>query len=251
MGPENLPFKIVIPSHGRPQQITKNPLYPLAHVVVRDEVVVDSYREAARKAGVTPGPFHVTGQLPNISSIRQWILDNLYDEDEPFIFVSDDDLLYFRPMMVWRTVKVADPEDILAIIQSGYNAAVDAGAGIFGFSNNGSPMRRNAKDPWFFRTYLMGQVGIIDRSLYYDPRLYLMEDVDFALLSIARSKIVWSDARWYCHSAAQWSKGGMSASRTTERMAESRDIINRKYGPGTIRTLNNPARNPYRFTMNI
>ena len=251
MGPGDIPFKIVIPSHGRPQQIAKNPLYPLANVVVRDESVEAAYREAAEKAGVTPGPFHITGRLPNISSIRQWILDNLYDDDEPFIFVTDDDFAYVRPMMAWRTVRITDVEDILAIIQEGYNSAMDAGAGIFGWSNNGSPQRRNAKDPWFFRTYIMGQIGIIDRDLYYDPRLYLMEDVDFSLLSIARNKIVWNDARWYWYCGPQWSKGGMSASRTTDRLVESRDIMNRKYGPGTIRTLKNKAKNPYRFTMNI
>ena len=251
MTPDDLPFKIVIPSHGRPQQILKNPLYPLAHVVVRDEATADAYRATADKAGVTPGPFHVTGPLPNISSIRQWILDNLWDADEPFIFTTDDDLVYVRPTMVWRTERITDAADILAIIQEGYNSAVDAGAGLFGWSNNGSPQRRNAKDPWFFRTYVMGQVGIIDRELRYDPRLYLMEDIDFSLLSMTRSKIIWNDNRWYWYCGPQWSKGGMSASRTTDRLVESRDIMNRKYGAGTIKTLKNKARNPYRFTMNV
>ena len=251
MGPHNLPFKVVIPSHGRPAKILNNPLYPVAHVVVRDYDVRDQYLGAAARAGVAHGEFHVTGRLANIAEIRQWILDNLFDDGDPFIFVSDDDLEYVRPTMAWRHKRMTNLDDILTIIQESYNAALDAGAGLFGYSNTGAPNRRLVSTPFSLRTYLMGQVGILDHSLHYDTRLFLMEDVDISVLSLAKSRIVWNDRRYYWHCGKQWSEGGISANRTTERLYESRDLINAKYGDGTVRTLENKARNPYRFTLNV
>ena len=50
-----LPFKVVIPSHHRPQEILKNPFYPIAHVVVNDGEQVDQYRAAADKAEIYRG----------------------------------------------------------------------------------------------------------------------------------------------------------------------------------------------------
>ena len=80
-----LPFKIVIPSHHRPEAILKNPVYSTAHIVVNDDAQVDEYREAAAKANITPGEFVVCGPQPSIAAVRNFIVREVWDASEPFV----------------------------------------------------------------------------------------------------------------------------------------------------------------------
>ena len=122
----DLPFKVVVPSHHRPEAILKNPLYPFAHIVVNDAEQVDQYREAAAKANVVPGNFHVCGELPSIAAVRNFMLQEVWDSaTEPFFVQMDDDFLAMLPMMHWRTSFVSDPRDVLAIFWETYIAASD------------------------------------------------------------------------------------------------------------------------------
>ena len=172
MTPDDLPFKIVIPSHGRPEQILKNPLYPVAHTVVRNEASRDAYFAAADKAGLQPGPFHVCGDYANLAAKRNWInRSTCGTPDEPFIFVTDDDLLYVRPTMVWRASRITDDwRHPCHHPGMATTRPQDAGCGIFGWSNAGGPNRRVVYLPVVLRTYIMGQIGIIDRELRYDEQ---------------------------------------------------------------------------------
>ena len=232
----DLPFKIAIPSRNRALEILHNPLYGIAHVVVPDEDHVDEYRRAASHANITPGKFHVCGEHPSIAAKRDYILKEIWDPSEPFVFQVDDDFRAMRPTMHWRTVLVTNPEDIAAIFWETYISSSDAGSHVFGFAHKPDPKIRHAPTPVGLRGWVRGAVGISDRSLHYDDQLYLMEDLDICLASQAKDRIIWQDHRWVPHFGPSWAKGGIAHSRTEERRQQCYDRINQKYGPGTVKS---------------
>ena len=229
------PFKVVIPSHHRPQEILKNPLYPLAHVVVNGGEQVEQYREAAERANIAPGQFHVCGELPSIAAVRNFMLHEVWDSStEPFFIQMDDDFLAMMPMMHWRTSYVTNPEDITAIFWESYIASNDAGARVFGYAHKADPKTRNPSNPVGLRGWIRAVTGISDPSLHYDDQLYLMEDLDICLQSQAKDRIIWQDMRWAPVLGANWAKGGIAHTRTEARRLECYDRINARYGPGTV-----------------
>ena len=231
----DLPFKVVVPSHHRPEAILKNPLYPYSHIVVNDAEQVDQYREAAAKANVVPGNFHVCGELPSIAAVRNFMLQEVWDSaNEPFFVQMDDDFLAMLPMMHWRTSFVSDPRDVLVIFWETYIAASDAGAHVFGYAHKPDPKTRNPSNPVGLRGWIRALTGISDPSLRYDDQLYLMEDLDICLQSQAKDRIIWQDLRWAPVLGANWAKGGIAHTRTEARRLECYNRINRKWGAGTV-----------------
>ena len=231
----DLPFKIVIPSHHRPQEILKNPLYSFSHVVVNDAEQVDQYRAAAARANTDPPEFHVCGELPSIAAVRNFMLREVWDSaTEPFFVQMDDDFLAMQPMMHWRTAFVRKPDDLAAIFWESYIASNDAGAKVFGYAHKPDPKTRNPSNPVGLRGWIRAVTGISDPSLRYDDQLYLMEDLDICLQSQAKSRIIWQDLRWAPVLGANWAKGGIAHTRTEARRLDCYQRINRKYGPGTV-----------------
>ena len=229
-----LPFKIVIPSHHRPEAILKNPLYGAAHVVVNDDAQVDEYREAAARANITPGEFVVCGPQPSIAAVRNFIVREVWDASEPFVIQMDDDFYGFQPTMHWRTSLVANPVDVAAVFWESYISSNDAGAHVFGYAHKADPKTRNPSRPISLRGWLRAVVGVSDHSLYYDDQLYLMEDLDISLAAQAKDRIIWQDHRWAPVLGPNWAKGGISHTRTEARRLECYERINRKYGPRTV-----------------
>ncbi len=233
----DLPFKIVIPSHHRSKEILRNPLYPFAHVVVNDGKQVDEYRAAAARVSIVPGEFHVCGELPSIAAVRNFMLREVWDpKAEPFFVQMDDDFWAMMPIMVWRSRRVSNPEDVAAIFWESYISSNDAGAKVFGYGHKPSPQHRNAHTPIILRGWIRAVTGISDPTLQYDEKFYLMEDLDIALASQAKNRIVWQDHRWAPVLGPNWAKGGIAHSRTEERHQQCYHRINQKYGPGTVKS---------------
>ena len=117
--------------------------------MVNDGKQVDEYRSAAARSNTVPGEFHVCGELPSIAAVRNFMLREVWDaKTEPFFVQMDDDFRAMRPMMVWRSRRVSNPEDVAAIFWESYISSNDAGAKVFGyghkpsFQHRGPPTRR-------------------------------------------------------------------------------------------------------------
>ena len=256
MSETSLPYKIVIPSHQRPELIAKNPLLPYAHVVVRDPAVQLEYEKAIQAAGVKP-PIAMhnmqtpNGTIPSLGSIRQWCLDHLFEAEDLFILFCDDDFLAFWPVMRWRHMEHRDAHTILAVIESTFNAAHDAGAGLFAWANSRDPRKRRANVPFSLRACGMGVFGIIDHTLSFDGRLYMMEDVDMSLLAMVKHRFNWLDSRWYAECGPSWAEGGASEARLDSLRREAYVILQRKYGHGIIKPMKTKTNAPYRFYLSL
>ena len=229
----DFPFKIAIPSRARGELILENPLLSIAHVVVDNQREYDSYVNA----GVPEERLvSMRGECRNISQVRQWILDNLWSEDEPFIMQVDDDFVGMIPMMKWKAEVISNPADVAAIFWESYISASDIGAGVFGYCFTANPRTRASWIPVWLRSWVKDVTGVIDRSLKYDPSLFLAEDIDLCLQAQLRphQRILWKDDRFAPHVGKSWNYGGIAATRTEERRHDSYAMINKKYGRNTI-----------------
>ena len=243
-----LPFKIVVPSRARSKVIGDNPLYDYCHMVVDS----DRERRAYEQEGVPPENIVVMPEPPlNISVLRQWILDELWEPDEPFIVQIDDDFLGLRPTMGWRAKSVRNPVDIAAILWESYLSATDAQCGIFGYMADSNPSYRNCNTPIVLRRWVQGGFGILDRELQFDKRLYQSEDVDICLASLVRSRILWKDHRFDLKRKPHRMAGGIQRTRTTQTTQQSDRIVNEKWGSGTVEVTPSPDGGGFRMRVNI
>ena len=228
--PAGLPFRVAIPSHNRPPILLRNPLLPIADVVVNDEPQRQLYQDAFDRAGIQPRRLHALGYKPkSIGALRRWMAENVPDPADPFLLQSDDDLTAFVPLMRFTTDPITNLRDLVGIIWETYIAAADAGAGLFGWAHVANPGRRSVAKPWNLRCWIDSVFGQIDREIKFDPRFYQMEDIDLSLEHMKRHRIVWRDDRFTTRTLF-WTQGGISITRTEERVREAPQMINDKHG---------------------
>jgi hypothetical protein len=225
-------FKIAIPSMDRAKTVRKTALFEVGHIVV-PESQIDEYRSVD---GVDPIAWvPVPDDVDSLSKTRQWILDELWEKDEEFIFQADDDLISLVYMMSRSVRYNSNPDYIRSVIAHVGQCAVDSGAGLFGFATQPKPQERSSNRPFMLRKWISAQgLGIVDRSLKFDPNLRLKEDLDISISNLQKNRIVWCDERW-CMYSEHWSnRGGLQVVRTSYREEESFDYIVNKWGAGVV-----------------
>ena len=113
-----------------------------------------------------------------------------------------------------------------------------------------NPSYRNCDTPIVLRRWVQGVVGICDRDLHYDTRLFQSEDVDICLLSLKDKRILWKDHRFDVKRTPHRIAGGIQKTRTTQTAALSDEIVNKKWGDGTVK-VEQALDGGYRMTVNI
>ena len=246
----DLPFKIAIPTRSRADSIHRNPLWQLGIAVVISGEEADAYIAA----GMPKENVVVCGPYPNIATKRQWILDNLWEKDEPCIVQVDDDFLGLKPTMTWRSKLYEEPDDLAAIFWESSVSAIDAGAGIFGYMRNANPRLRNCNAPFTLRRWIHCAFGVCDRAVHFDPRLYESEDIDLSLLGLKLNRIIWKDNRFGMKYIPSRRAGGMAATITQDRGARSVSMINSKHGEEIVqivRDAENSYNDGYQMKVNV
>jgi hypothetical protein len=227
-------FKCVIPSLGRPVDIQEHPLLEHCHVVVVADQLAE-YERGNRK----PLAYHALPEgTEGLAATRNFILDELWDKDEDFVWMIDDDLQYMVYMLNRSPRTFLDPNYMLAVVDHVGTAAMDAGTGLFGFNLQKKPVERIPSRPIGLRGWLSANaMGVIDRSLRFDPRFLVKGDIDISLQCLLRHRFLWKDLRWHFHSQARVNRGGLVKSRTTDREQEAQDLINQKWGANTLKRI--------------
>ena len=77
-------IKIYAPSYGRPEKAKTQIIYPFIKLVVC-EIQVEEYIKNGNNIVVWPD-----SAKGNLCRVRNWILDNLFDDNDCIIIVDDD-----------------------------------------------------------------------------------------------------------------------------------------------------------------
>ena len=229
---ETLPFKIVIPSHGREDVIHKNPMLPWAHLVVRDEETAARYQAAIEKAGCGhPLAYVVSGYQGVLANIRQWVQDNVWDTGaEPCVWHMDDDFYGMVPLMRMTREVVTAPYDLAALFWETYLTAAEMGAHLFGYSFHVNVMLRAVDRPVKLRGCIQQCYGVSDPELRFDGDLYEMEDIDLSLQAMLRDRIVYLDYRWLHHLGPMDAGGGNTGIVTVDGLRGSLAKMQARWG---------------------
>jgi hypothetical protein len=230
-------FKVVCPTLGRPEHAGRHIMKEHATFVVVPREY-DLYAEVLDPEKLVVLPEGIRGA----TATRQWILENLWADDEDFIMQMDDDVTHVMMMMSRHIQSVKDPEVILDIFTTTGRLALDCGAPIFGYLHTPNPAERPSQQPFAFRGWVdSGVCGIAGRELEYDLNLTCKEDSDMCLQAqSSAARIILMDMR-YAFVAPRWKLlGGMTTQRTHGTDDADMEYMQDKWGKGIVQP--NPGR---------
>jgi hypothetical protein len=158
-------------------------------------------------------------------------LDNVPDE---CVFLVDDDVLNVRSPVghPTRSHNITDPQTIEEIIGNAAEMAVGAGTPVFGFDQSGADTRKfRAQDPIGLSGWVGAAMGIIGRSVRFDPNLRIRADIDFCLQTQLKHRIILMDRRFsFIHRPRFTYKGGNASTRSQERNDQELAYLQEKWG---------------------
>lgn len=217
--------RVVIISRGRQDSIGKNALalFPYATVTV-DEREVDAYSKVVPDEQLLPHP-----QFAQLSQIENW----LHEQDlAEFVYWSADDVHKLRCNVGWRARTFTDPELIRGLLEVTAVCARDAGAYLFGFGHHMIPAYLYKDRPFALNSYVREVYGFRrGHGLVADQNVEQHYDVDMALQSLLKHRIIWRDDRWVFESQPLGSaKGGEAGVRTQEAVEHAARAMVDKWG---------------------
>ena len=168
-------IKYFAPSYKRPEKSITQIKYPFVKLVVK-ESEADEYIKNGNK--IITCPDNIQG---NLCRVRNWMLDNLFEEADCIIIIDDD----CKGIGRWQNQKkkVFNPEELLEFSEQmsflcneldfkfwGLNCVMDKGA-------------YREYTPFNFTQYIGGpfQAHLKNNKIRYDENLSLKEDYDITL----------------------------------------------------------------------
>jgi len=217
-------LKIIIPSRKRADVLRNNSikLFPKA------TIAVDKSEEKEYHAAFPKNEIVTHSGLTGLVQIRQWALDNF----EGVLMMVDDDIKGMFSLVGQRYRRITDPEDIRQIVENTAQCAVDAGAGIFGFSQTGGDIRKvNVFDFIRLNGWIGCVIGFTDRSIKYDTRFRLHGDMDASMQSLLQHRIIWQDSRFaFANDGIFRWRGGNAEYRSKEVDDKELELLLEKWG---------------------
>tara|TARA_R100001443_G_C3347312_1_gene175927 strand:+ start:596 stop:1336 length:741 start_codon:yes stop_codon:yes gene_type:complete len=173
-------IKIFAPSYKRPEKSITQIIYPSVKLVVRESEAKE-YRKNGNDIIVCPD-----SAQGNISRVRNWILDNLFDEADCIIIVDDD----CKAINRWENQenKIFNENDLIEFCEQSSLVAKDLGFKLWGLNTVTDKGAYREYTPFSFTQFIGCPFhGHIKGSkLRYDLDLPLKEDYDFTLQNIKK-----------------------------------------------------------------
>ena len=226
--------KFYAPSYKRPEKSITQKNYPFVKLVVR-ESDADEYIKNGNDIIICPD-----AAQGNVCRIKNWMLDNLFDDETDCIIFMDDDCKGVYRWQDEKRIKLEAGE----LWESANKAAIlcnDWGFKLWGLSpvpdkrnwREGSPFHTLAFIGSPFHGHMKGS------GIKYDESLSLKEDYDMTLQHINK----WSGClrvNFLCYEVKQGmsgsgQKGGCATYRNMEREKEQFMALQRKWGSKLIR----------------
>lgn len=234
-------FRIYSPSYKRAKVATSHNVFPpeLFTYVVRQE----EYAEYKRRFPHIEFLKIPTGSVRDISTTRNWILENTPEEH---ILMVDDDYQYFGMFRDKDRIRLS-VDEVRKHLRFGFELAKMTNCGLWGVNLLADPMAYRETHPYNFNMPVLGPfVGVLDKSLRYDESLPLKEDYDFFIQQMRKNRR--SLRINYLHYKVDHQKleGGCQTYRTPEFERSQNIELSKKWGSKIIR---NNSRNKDSINM--
>jgi|GEM_PF-6182549 len=229
---EGMRLCIAIPSYGRERLVGKHPLLAVANLVVEGDQVADyegALRPAHPEAHIVACPVH------GLAQTRNFILESA--PEVTAVVQADDDLYAFRDVLLSTAEDIRDVEAILGILFHTALVTAELGLGVFGYHISGVIWERRSYEPFLLQNVVHAEcIGILDRTLRFDPEVALHDDVDFSLQAIRRYGALLRHDR-FCPLTLPHARqlGGLARLRTAEAERRCYARLVAKWGPRVIR----------------
>ncbi len=170
---------------------------------------------------------------------RQWILDNVVEDSDPFVFLCDDNVtdLYDRGHFTERMAKIIVDRDVIeALIYKVYDVAKQLGTNLFGFASIWDESYFYDSNTWHFGRYINGfNMGIIGREQQFDKRNVAKEDFDFFLQTIYRHRFAVQYDRYGFRKYGHFvTSGGLTTVRNLQTELADIARLQRRFGKSIV-----------------
>jgi len=162
-----------------------------------------------------------------IGPLRAWIIEHA---DDDVVFMVDDDVSGLYSLVGTHRRRMAQPADILRVVENTAHCAAGAGARVFGFSQSWDVRKFMPQKPVCFTGWVGGAIGIIGRPSLYDRSLLLRADIDACLTSLLKHRIIYRDDRFGFEHRRFGGSGGNAASRSSAQHERELAYLLRKWG---------------------
>ncbi len=220
--------KIYAPSYKRPEKSITQKTYPFVKLVVR-ESEADEYIENGNDIIICPD-----SAQGNLCRVRNWILDNLM-EDNDCIIILDDDCKYIGRWSNQIKYKFKQ-ECLLDFCEKGSLLCKELNYKLWGLnciSDKGAYMEHT---PLGLSQYIGGpfQAHLKNSTIKYDESLPLKEDYDITLQHIKKygGCLRFNFAHYEVKQAEQ--TGGCATYRNLEKEKEQFFMLQKKWGKDII-----------------
>lgn len=225
------------PSYKRPAGVKTLDYIPFCKIWV-DESEAGEYREHNPGAEIVACPKGVQG---NLRRVRNYILDQEFNNGMDVVLIVDDDLHYlegfeYRDGFAYNRRKI-ETDDILPFLEKYSLMAEEIGAKFWGLNCNADAMAFRQYTPFSTVAYIGGpfQCFLRGNRCRYDESLPLKEDYDMTLQQLNLERVVLRLNGYHYICEQSTIPGGCAAIRNREREAQQFDALQRKWGSKIVK----------------
>jgi len=221
--------KFYSPSYKRPEKSITQVNYPFVKLVVKEDEA-EAYRNNGNDIIVCPNEAQ-----GNTGRIRNWILDNLFDDADCLVLLDDDCRMIGR----WENQKnyKFNPEELEEFCEIHTTLCRDLGFRFWGLNTVTDKGAYREYTPFSTLQFIGGpfQAHLKDSEIRYDTNLPLKEDYDITLQHILQYGGVLrvNYAHYDVKQAEQ--TGGCATYRNLEREKEQFFALQKKWGKDIIK----------------
>lgn len=244
------------PSYKRPKVETLDYL-PFCKVWV-DCKEYEDYKKAnpGFEKNIISCPEGVQG---NLCRIRNYILDQEFNNGNDVVLIIDDDLkgiYYWNGTKTMPYVKkIVEEQDFIAFIEKYSLVCDEFGFKFWGLNCNGDALSYRQYSPFSTVAYIGGPFQcFLKNDLRYDENLPLKEDYDMTLQQCKKYRGVLRLNKFFYDCKQSKQAGGCAAYRNYEREKSQLELLQKKWGKDIVRIdttkNNNQKRQSKKFDYN-
>jgi len=222
-------IKIFAPSYKRPEKSITQIMYPFVKLIVR-ESEADEYRKNGNDIIVCPD-----SAQGNLCRVRNWILDNLY-EDADCIIILDDDCKSIGRWHNQNDITFSENE-LIEFCESSSILCRELGYKFWGLNCVTDKGAYREYTPFGFLQYIGGpfQAHLKESTIRYDENLPLKEDYDITLQHIKKNDgcLRINYAHYNVKQAEQ--TGGCSNIRNLKKEKQQFFALQKKWGKDIVK----------------